>query len=138
MCLSLSTAVLAQGTSESSPAGFGGGLLDQFDPRASTLAASPATVSAQIAPATSEHPPVLVVTARIADGKYAYSITQERGGPMPSRITIDKSADYRLSGPFVADPEPSSHVEDGPVWKGLTIEQHEGQVQWYADRKSVV
>jgi thiol:disulfide interchange protein len=42
------------------------------------------------------------------------------------------STEYRLLAPFKSQPAPKSHVEQGPVWTGLEIQEHEGEVTWFA------
>jgi thiol:disulfide interchange protein len=106
------------------------GIIGQFDP-AAAIGVEPAKVSARIAPASSEHPAVLLIHARIADGRHTYSITQPPGGPLPTRIELDPSPDYRKLDDFQAFPEPNSRIEQGIVWTGLEIQEHEGEVTWY-------
>jgi len=91
---------------------------------------NPVAISAQWTAATSGHPALLMVTATIDSEWHIYSITQPKGGPLRTEIRLTPSDDYRLLGPFRPHPEPDSHV-DQVVWKGLTIEEHEGQVTWY-------
>src|SRR3954465_10023200 len=110
---------------------FGGGIVGQFDKNAANFA-EPATITAGIAPATVDQPAIIFVSAQIAPNKHAYSLTQPPGGPRPTKIDLNRSADYRLLGPFRSEPAPNSRVETGPVWTGLKIEEHEGQVTWYA------
>ncbi|MCI0334291.1 MAG: thioredoxin family protein [Planctomycetes bacterium] len=110
---------------------FSEGIIGQFD-SSSDIGLEPATLKAQLAPATVEHPAVLMLTAKIAAGRHTYSITQPSGGPLPTRILLDPSKDYRLLGEFRATPAPNSRIEQGPVWTGLEIQEHEGQVTWYA------
>ncbi len=110
---------------------FGGGIIGQFDKSAASFA-EPATITTGIMPATADQPAIIFVTAQIAPGKHAYSLTQPPGGPRPTKIDLARSTDYRLLGPFRSQPEANSHVETGPVWTGLKIEEHEGQVTWFA------
>src|SRR3954453_12989305 len=110
---------------------FGGGIVGQFDKNAANFA-EPATITAGIAPATVDQPAIIFVSAQIAPDKHAYSLTQPPGGPRPTKIDLNRSADYRLLGLFRSEPAPNSRVETEPVWTGLKIEEHEGQVTWYA------
>ncbi len=110
----------------------GESIVGQFDSFGDNLLGEPVTVSARLIPATNERPAVLAVSANVAPRKHIYSLTQPRGGPLPTRIELEPSSDYRLLGPFRAHPEPHSRVEQGPVWKGLEIQEHEGEVTWYA------
>jgi thiol:disulfide interchange protein len=106
------------------------GIIGQFD-SGSSLSLESAALKAQIAPATGDRPAVLILSAKIAAGKHTYSITQPAGGPLPTKIELEPSREYRLLGPFRAFPAPHSRVEQGPVWTGLEIQEHEGEVTWY-------
>jgi suppressor for copper-sensitivity B len=108
------------------------GIVGQFENFGGNLLNSPVEFSAKIIPATASQPAILAITANVAPKKHLYSITQPPGGPLPTRIELVPSSDYQLRGPFLPDPEPTSHVQEGPVWKGLEIQEHEGQVTWYA------
>lgn len=105
------------------------GIVGQFDPAANGEAA---TITTRVAPATADQPAVLLITAQIAPGKHAYSLTQPKGGPRPTQIELVHSSDYRLLAPFRSQPAPEVHIEKGPVWTGLKIEQHKGAVTWFA------
>ena len=91
----------------------------------------PVQLSAEIAPATSDRPAFLAITATIAPGYHIYSITQPAGGPGASVIELNPSPDYQLTGEFVSTTAPKSHV-DYEIWDGLTIEEHYDSVTWYA------
>lgn len=109
---------------------FSGGIVGQFDQSALSLS-EPATIDTGFVPATTDQPAILFVTAKIASGKHAYSLTQPPGGPRPTKIDLTRSGDYRLLASFRSEPAPNSHV-DNQVWTGLKIEEHEGQVTWFA------
>jgi thiol:disulfide interchange protein len=106
------------------------GIIGQFDPSGG-IGVESAKVSAEIAPATADRPAVLIVNAKIAEGRHTYSITQPPGGPLPTRIELDPSPDYRKLDDFRAHPEPDSRIEQGIVWTGLEIQEHKGEVSWY-------
>jgi suppressor for copper-sensitivity B len=109
---------------------FNTGIVGQFDKSALSFA-EPATITAGFTPATADQPAVVFITAQIAPGKHAYSLTQPPGGPRPTKIDLARSTDYRLLAPFRSEPAPKSHV-DTVAWPGLKIEEHEGKVTWYA------
>jgi thiol:disulfide interchange protein len=109
---------------------LGPGIVGQFDGSAA-IGEKPATISARFTPATIDQPALLLVTAQIAPNKHAYSLTQPPGGPLPTKITLAPSKDYRLLAPFRSQPAPSVHV-DTEVYKGVRIEEHEGEVTWFA------
>jgi thiol:disulfide interchange protein/DsbC/DsbD-like thiol-disulfide interchange protein len=109
----------------------GAGLVSQFDSTAG-VDAEAATLDAQVAAATADRPALLVLKVKIAHGKHTYSLTQPAGGPLPSKIELEPSRDYRLLGEFRAYPAAHSRVEQGPVWTGLEIQEHEGEFIWFA------
>jgi thiol:disulfide interchange protein/DsbC/DsbD-like thiol-disulfide interchange protein len=111
---------------------FGDGIVDQFDPASEAILFDPLAIEARIAPATADRPALLVISARVAPGRHTYSLTQPPGGPNPVRIKLTPANDYRQLAPFRAYPEPSKRIEQGPVWTGLEIQEHEGDVTWYA------
>ena len=92
--------------------------------------AAPVTLEARIAPAAGGRPPQLVVTADVATGWHIYSLTQKRGGPVPSKITIDSGSGYKLAGEFAPSTPPDAHPE--PAFDNLPVETHEGQIVWTA------
>lgn len=108
------------------------GIVGQFEGFSDELLRNPVTISARFTPALPDRPAVLAVTAEVAPGKHIYSITQPSGGPLPTRIDLAQSRGYRLLGAFRAHPAPNKRVEQGPVWTGLEIQEHEGEVTWYA------
>lgn len=123
-CVVLVTAAVASGQEFDLDSfdlgGFGSGI----------PAGDPVTVEAQFTPATDQRPAVLMVTATIESGFHIYSLTQETPGPLPTKIRLTDSSDYKPIGDWRAFPEPHTHI-DNEVWKGLTIEEHEGEVTWY-------
>lgn len=110
---------------------FAQGIIGQFDNSAAEFGEA-ATITTRFTPSTTDQPSILLVTAKIAPGKHTYSLTQPPGGPRPTQIELEPSAEYRLLAPFRAHPAPNSRTETGPVWTGLKIEEHEGEVTWYA------
>jgi thiol:disulfide interchange protein len=91
----------------------------------------PVTLSAQFTAPTADRPAVLMITADIAPGWHVYSLTQPPGGPTKTKIQLTPSPEYQLAGQFRSLPEPAQRV-DNEAWVGLTIEEHDGQVTWYA------
>jgi thiol:disulfide interchange protein len=129
----LASAVKAQSELDplAPPTEFSDGIIGQFDDSGSQLLGEPLTLQTHIAPATAERPAVLVINARVAPGRHTYSLTQPPGGPNRTRIELAPSNDYRLLAPLRAFPEPEKHIEQGPVWTGLEIQEHKGEVTWY-------
>jgi hypothetical protein len=80
----------------------------------------------------------LHVTARPAAGWHTYSMTQPPGGPQPSKLTLAKSAEYKLLGPFTPDhapdAKPSAEFFEDPLTrkKPITVEEHHEPVTWTA------
>ncbi len=107
------------------------GIVGRFDGSVADFG-EPATITSRFTSATADQPAILSITAQIAPGKHAYSLAQPPGGPQPTKIELARSNDYRLLSPFRSQPPPNVHIETGPVWTGLKIEEHEGEVTWYA------
>lgn len=136
ICAQLSATSTGRAESPSNPlpsaASYAESIVAQFDESGSQSFAEPLTVEAQVVPAAADQPVVLSISARIAAGKHTYAVTQPPGGPRPTRIELGPSQDFRLLAPFRAFPEPAKRIEQGPVWTGLEIQEHEGEVTWYA------
>lgn len=85
--------------------------------------------SGVIVPPTGDQPAVLIVSGILDDSLWTYSITQPPGGPVRTKIKIDKSDSYQV-GDFVSISEPKVVPE-----KFATIvnsEKHFGGNSWYA------
>ncbi|MFM7205608.1 MAG: protein-disulfide reductase DsbD family protein [Planctomycetaceae bacterium] len=105
------------------------------DPLAAVTAAlgDPVVVAARIVSGENGGPERLAVTATLESGWHLYAVTQQPGGPLATRISIDADSPRQVAGPFVADVEPQRRtVDDVPAWKGLVIEEHSGTVTWHA------
>ena len=87
-------------------------------------------VTAQFAKAANGKPARLYVTAQVERGWHIYSMTQPKGGPLPSKIKLTPSDQYKLAGDFKASPKAELHNEP-EVWPDVEIETHEGKVTWY-------
>jgi suppressor for copper-sensitivity B len=85
---------------------------------------------AEFTPPMGDKPGRLFITAEVADGWHIYSITQKPGGPVKSKIKLDASKDFKLTGDFKPFPNFEKHVE--AAFNNLEVEQHEGKVVWYA------
>ncbi|MFM7244692.1 MAG: thioredoxin family protein [Planctomycetaceae bacterium] len=93
----------------------------------------PVSISASVEPGRDGADAVLAVTARLEPGWHLYSVTQQPGGPIATRIAVAKDSPRQVSGPFVPDAEPQRRsADDVPAWKGLVIEEHSGVVTWRA------
>ncbi|TWT47815.1 protein-disulfide reductase DsbD family protein [Botrimarina hoheduenensis] len=90
----------------------------------------PVRLEARIAPATTERPALLLVTATVAPGYHLYSLTQPAGGPEPSKLSLRPMPGVRV-GAFSVTPAPQikSYAE---IWPGLPIEEHSGKITWFA------
>src|SRR5215475_5229294 len=82
-------------------------------------------------PAAAGKPAILFVTSDINPGWHIYSITQKSGGPVTTKIKLDKSPDVKLLGDFKATVAPKVH-EYADIWPNLPVEEHEGKVTWAA------
>lgn len=88
-------------------------------------------LSAYVTPARAGLPPRLYLTAEVQPGWHIYSITQAKGGPLPTKIRLAESKQVHLAGEFTAQPKPKVSLE-ADVWPDLPIETHEGRVTWSA------
>ena len=73
---------------------------------------------------------VLNVVAELARDRYVYSVTQEPGGPLPTKITLAGPPSVRLTGAFEPDQPPSK--KKSKIYSGLTVEEHRDIVTWSA------
>jgi hypothetical protein len=96
--------------------GFGGGT-------------EPATLSASFRVQEGSRRGTLSVNCLIEPDWHVFSITQPKGGPMPSSIKVKDSEQFKLLGPFQADRQP--HVKPPDVFP-VNSEEHEEQVIWTA------
>lgn len=70
---------------------------------------------------------LLSVTAVIAKGWHTFSVSQLPGGPTASKITVPKSEQYEVTGPFSAEPQATvKQIE----FYDVPVEEHEKQVVW--------
>jgi suppressor for copper-sensitivity B len=106
-----------------------------FDPLADVASelGEPVAVEAVIEPGANGGPDTLAVTAIIEEGWHLYSVTQKPGGPLATKIVVASDSPRHVAGPF--EPDAPAHVrtvDDVPAWKGLSIEEHAGEVTWRA------
>lgn len=87
-------------------------------------------VAASITKPARGEPARLVITADIPDGWHIFSITQQPGGPLKTKIKLDDSKQFKLAGDFKADPAPK--VAKSAAYGDLPIETHAGKVTWTA------
>ena len=64
----------------------------------------------------------------LGEGWHVYSVTQKPGGPKISKIILEDSDAFKLTGKFEPDSDPHEKEEGFPV----TSEYHEGTVVWSA------
>jgi thiol:disulfide interchange protein DsbD len=72
----------------------------------------------------------LVLTAEIMPGWHIYSLSQGTGGPVASRVEVDKNDNVHLSGAFQPTVLPDAKRE--PAFDNLMIETHQNKVTWFA------
>ena len=74
---------------------------------------------------------VLEVRCNIPAGSHLFSVTQQRAvpGPLKTRIRVDDSSDFKLTGKFQPDKDPHLKPIPGQVVKS---EEHEGKVVFSA------
>jgi suppressor for copper-sensitivity B len=110
------------------------GANDLLGPAANLTEEGGLHLTAHFTPPTAGGDATLYITADIAPGWHTYAVTQQRGGPVATTITLAKSDDYQLlDDSFVATP--AAEVTEGTAWPGLPLEEHHGQVTWHAPIK---
>lgn len=85
--------------------------------------------SAAIAPAKGEFPPRLVITTQVSPDWHIYSVTQPKGGPKVTKISVEESTEYKLVGEF--KPTVAPHIKPPDVFP-VNSEEHEGTFMWVA------
>lgn len=93
--------------------------------------APPYKLTAVIRAAANGKPAVLAITAKLSPGWKTYSITQQAGGPVRTKIAVTENPDFKLAGDFKPTPAPKITVEEA-LYKDLPIESHTGTVTWSA------
>ena len=69
----------------------------------------------------------LFVRATMAASWHVFSLTQPAGGPLPTSLTVEKSASLVAVGPFAPEQDPVIHRSE---FFPVPVEQHEGSVRW--------
>jgi cytochrome c biogenesis protein CcdA/DsbC/DsbD-like thiol-disulfide interchange protein len=87
------------------------------------------SASAEFGPPNADGVAVLSVTAKMAKDWHIYSLTQAKGGPIPTKIKLDESKEFKAHGDFKPTKPPEVH-EYPKAWKGLKVEEHHGSVTW--------
>ena len=72
----------------------------------------------------------LIIAAKIEPGWHIYSITQQPGGPIATRIDVSPPPGVRLTGDFIPSIAPDEKIE--PIFDNLKVETHHGTVIWRA------
>lgn len=98
-------------------------------PTNAQAAAKPVVIASVFTAATSEQPALLRVTATIAPSYHIYGTTQPAGGPGATKISLDDSINYKLSGVVTSQPAPEIKY-DSEVWD-LDVHKHKGSVTWF-------
>ena len=70
------------------------------------------------------------VTAELSDGWHIFSVTQEPGGPIRTKLSILSPDTVKLIGQFKPDRPPISGPSE--EFKGITVEEHIDSVVWTA------
>jgi suppressor for copper-sensitivity B len=130
--VAVSISLVANATSYAQKSHYTDGVVGQFEDSGSGLLLDSATVTAKFTPPTAERPATLLITAKIAKGRHTYSLTQPPGGPLPTTIELQPSPSFRQVSAFRSQPAPKAHVEDLGAGTSVKVEEHEGQVTWYA------
>ena len=100
-------------------------------PAAGAAADGPVQVTAHVVASSDDRSLQLVVKAQIESGWHIYSLTQAAGGPVPTKITLEPSDQFKLTGEFESSTPPHISVEPA-VFADLPIESHEEHVEFRA------
>lgn len=92
---------------------------------------APISVKAVFAEANGPTPARLYITAEIKKDWHIYSLTQPKGGPLPSKIKLPESPHYKVAGQFKSSPQPTVHLYP-EAYGDLPVEEHQGRVTFYA------
>jgi thiol:disulfide interchange protein/DsbC/DsbD-like thiol-disulfide interchange protein len=130
--VAVSVSLVAFATSYAQKSHYTDGVVGQFDDLAGEMLLEPATISAKFSPRTTDRPATLLITAKIARGRHTYSLTQPPGGPLPTTIELQSSPNFRQLSSFRSQPAPKAHMEELAPGTSIKVEEHEGQVTWYA------
>ena len=90
----------------------------------------PVAIQGQILPPSGGAPPTLQLTATLQPGWHIYSLTQPKGGPKATEISLKPSNAYRRTGEFQSSPPPDKKAE--AAFGGTIVESHHDQVVWSA------
>ncbi len=85
------------------------------------------SLKAWITPAKDDGPPRLFIEATIQPDWHIYSITQPKGGPIRTKITLEETNQAQLAGAFNSSPPPKVHLDD--IFK-INVEEHVGRLVW--------
>ncbi len=86
-------------------------------------------VSAQFTAPNSDGVSIVYVSATVSEGWHIYSVTQAKGGPIATKISLVSPSGMNPAGPIQVWPKP--HIQTEAAWKDLPIETHDGEVVWY-------
>lgn len=87
------------------------------------------TASGVIVPPSGDQPAILVIQGALEDDLYTYSITQVPGGPVQTKLKLDKSDKFAV-GVFLPIEDPKAAPE--PLFENIIVEKHMGGATWYA------
>ena len=93
-------------------------------------AGQPAKFSAEYEIPAGSNEGEIRVTVDLSRGWHIYSLTQEAGGPIRTKLSIESPDSVKLIGDFQPDQPPLKSVSE--LFKGVTIEEHADAVVWSA------
>lgn len=70
---------------------------------------------------------IVRITVTISEGFHIYSLTQQRGGPLPTTLKVTGEG-IQISGDVVSDSDPEIHHYE--VYGDLDVEEVKGKVNW--------
>lgn len=92
---------------------------------------NPAVVGATLL-SIANQPQLAIVQVEVAleSPWHLYSLTQPEGGPLPTKLKLANDDALQIFGPWRSDSEPKQSISE--EFGGITIEEHEGQVKFFA------
>lgn len=92
---------------------------------------NPATVGASLY-SIADHPQLAIVQVEVVleSPWHIYSLTQPKGGPLPTKLKLVNDDALKIVGQWHSDSQPKKSISE--EFGGVTVEEHEGQVTFFA------
>lgn len=92
---------------------------------------NPAVVSATLHSIADEpHLAIVQVDVALVEPWHIYSLTQPKGGPLPTKLKLANDDVLQIVGQWRSDSEPTKSISE--EFGGITVEEYGGQVKFFA------